>query len=59
MKKRRDSKYNTKKTHCKNGHEFSIKNTRFFKNERICRACSNLASIRYRKKRELRLCQTL
>ena len=29
-----------KKTHCKNGHEFTKENTYFWKNHRICRRCS-------------------
>lgn len=33
--------YNTEKTHCKRGHEFTEGNTRLYRNKRCCRACAN------------------
>lgn len=35
---------NSSKTHCKNGHEFSIQNTRFTPAGRVCRSCARIAS---------------
>lgn len=33
---------NAKKTHCKNGHEFTKENTRIYKNGRCCRQCASI-----------------
>jgi len=30
------------KTHCKYGHEFTLENTRFYKDERVCRTCNKI-----------------
>lgn len=45
---------NARRTHCRNGHAFSVANTRIGRGggKRICRACSRIrAAIRYARKR--------
>jgi len=44
---------NLKKTHCKNGHEFTKENTIVGKNRRSCRACAKAATSRRDKQRTL------
>jgi hypothetical protein len=39
---------NSRKTHCKNGHEFSPENTHVSRRGRSCRACASAAAMRYR-----------
>ena len=39
---------NKRKTHCKNAHEFTDKNTRVYKNHRHCRECHRLYEIKRR-----------
>lgn len=41
---------NAKRTECKNGHPFDESNTRFYKNRRYCRACSNKAKRAWQKR---------
>lgn len=36
----RGRRYNSEKTHCKRGHEFTSDNTYMFKNQRQCKTCS-------------------
>ena len=40
--KGRSKNKNTDKTHCKNGHEFTVENTYRWKNSRICRTCKSI-----------------
>lgn len=46
------SKFNKNKTHCKNGHEFTLENTTFVNNgkHRNCKICKNKSSLASRKK---------
>ena len=48
-----ESHYNSKKTHCKNGHEFTPENTIYRKKEsgRMCRICYNLLHVKYRREK--------
>lgn len=39
-KGRMHNKYQSNKTHCKHGHEFSEANTAFYRGSRVCRECS-------------------
>jgi hypothetical protein len=41
-KGRLHNKFQSGKTHCKNGHEFSQANTAFYKGSRVCRECNRL-----------------
>ena len=46
IRRGRSGEYNRVKTHCKNGHEFTVENTVVGK-QRTCRTCSQAASRRY------------
>jgi hypothetical protein len=48
------AKQNAEKTHCKRGHEFNNKNTRFFKNERYCLPCHQELQRQYYISRKLK-----
>jgi hypothetical protein len=37
--------------HCRNGHLFSVENTRLRKNTRICKTCESISRVKYLKKR--------
>ena len=37
----------SKKTHCKNGHEYNAENTRVWRNQRRCRECQRIANRRF------------
>lgn len=39
LSKKRNNNGWAKRTHCKSGHEFNLKNTRYTKKQRICRVC--------------------
>ena len=41
-----------KKTHCKHGHEFNNENTRYWKNQRICKVCQKFSQSKHRAKNE-------
>jgi hypothetical protein len=43
---------NVGKTHCKNGHEFSVKNTYVFRNARRCRICRDEYTEKWRRNRK-------
>lgn len=49
IRKGRDKE--SKKTHCKNGHEFSEENTRRWRNRRICKTCNTIEKQRVRAKK--------
>ena len=42
---------NQKKTHCPQNHEYSVDNTRYYKNKRVCRICNRAKLKRYRAKK--------
>ncbi len=35
---------NARKTHCPQGHEYNVKNTRLYEGRRYCRACDSVRS---------------
>jgi hypothetical protein len=39
--------FQSSKTHCKKGHEYTPDNTGFMRGQRFCRSCSRAASLRY------------
>ena len=43
---------NSRKTHCRNGHEYSPLNTRITRNERQCKICYTATKHRWRAKRK-------
>lgn len=45
--------WNSTKTHCVNGHEFTPKNTRIYKGTRCCRRCSSIRQLQYQARRKL------
>lgn len=47
-----DAHYNRAKTHCSNGHEFTVENTRYERGgkKRVCVACAIEAKRRFRAK---------
>ena len=57
--RRMDGNWQSKKTHCKNGHEFSEKNTRVWKDNKLgryrrtCRACHNEREKKYLRESKL------
>lgn len=51
--KGRTANNNTNKTHCKNGHEFNLANTRIIKGKRYCITCNRVRALQhYHKKKK-------
>ena len=42
---------NQKKTHCPQSHEYSVDNTHYYKNKRVCRICNRAKVKRHRAKK--------
>lgn len=43
---------NTRKTHCPQGHEYTLENTYIWKDQRFCRACHQTYSSAYSKRKQ-------